>query len=39
MGGLTAGKVERRKHAYADWELRVDAMMMLLIGVTAEQSA
>jgi len=34
MGGLKAGKVKRREHAYEDWELRVDAMMMLLLGVT-----
>jgi len=33
MGGQKAGKVKRTEHAYADWELRVDAMMMLLIGV------
>lgn len=33
MGGLPAGKVRRAEHAYDDWELRVDAMMMLLVGV------
>jgi hypothetical protein len=33
MGGLPAGKVKPAAHAYADWELRVDAMMMLLVGV------
>ena len=33
MGGLPAGKVKRTEHAYDDWELRVDAMMMLLVGV------
>jgi len=33
MGGLPAGKVKPTEHAYADWELRVDAMMMLLVGV------
>ena len=33
MGGLPAGKVKPAEHAYADWELRVDAMMMLLVGV------
>ena len=33
MGGLPAGKVRRTEHAYDDWELRVDAMMMLLVGV------
>lgn len=34
MGGLPAGKVRRREHAYDDWQLRVDALMMLLTGVT-----
>ena len=34
MGGLAAGKVRKTEHAYDDWELRVDAMMMLLTGVT-----
>jgi hypothetical protein len=34
MGGQPAGKVRRSEHAYNEWELRVDAMMMLLIGVT-----
>ena len=33
MGGLPAGRVEPAEHAYDDWELRVDAMMMLLTGV------
>ena len=33
MGGLPAGKVKRAEHAYDDWQLRVDAMMMLLVGV------
>ena len=33
MGGQPAGKVKRSEHAYDDWELRVDAMMMLLTGV------
>jgi len=33
MGGLPAGKVKPAEHAYADWELRVDALMMLLVGV------
>ena len=36
MGGLPAGKVRRSEHAYDDWELRVDALMMLLIGVVGE---
>ncbi|HUJ87569.1 MAG TPA: hypothetical protein VLX30_12025 [Burkholderiales bacterium] len=33
MGGLPAGRVERTEHDYADWERRVDALMMLLSGV------
>ena len=33
MGGLPAGKVERAEHEYAEWERRVDALMMLLSGV------
>ena len=37
MGGQPAGKVKRKGHdedrSYADWQLRVDAMMMLLVGV------
>ena len=34
MGGLPAGKVEPAEHEYAEWERRVDAMMMLLSGVS-----
>jgi hypothetical protein len=37
MGGQPAGKVRRTEHAYEDWELRVDAMMMLLVGVMGGQ--
>ena len=33
MGGMPAGAVETTEHDYADWERRVDAMMMLLTGV------
>lgn len=33
MGGLPAGKVEPSEHDYAEWERRVDALMMLLTGV------
>ena len=33
MGGLPAGKVERTEHDYADWERRVDALMVLLSGM------
>ena len=34
MGGLPAGRVEPVEHDYAEWERRVDAMMMLLTGVS-----
>jgi Nitrile hydratase beta subunit, N-terminal len=34
MGGLPAGKVRRTEHSYDEWELRVDAMMTLLVGGT-----
>jgi pyrrolidone-carboxylate peptidase len=37
MGGQPAGKVRRTEHAYEDWEMRVDALMVLLIGVTGGQ--
>jgi len=30
MGGRPAGPVERDEHEYAQWEKRVDALMMLL---------
>ena len=33
MGGLPGGKVELSEHDYAEWERRVDALMMLLSGV------
>ena len=33
MGGLPAGKGERTEHDYADWERRVDALMVLLSGI------
>ena len=33
MGGQPAGKVRRTEHAYEDWEMRVDALMVLLTGV------
>jgi hypothetical protein len=32
MGGLPAGKVEPVEHDYAEWERRVDALMVLLTG-------
>jgi Nitrile hydratase beta subunit, N-terminal len=34
MGGQPAGKVEPTEHDYADWERRVDAMAVLLWGIT-----
>ena len=34
MGGLSGGKVERTEHDYADWERRVDALAVLLWGIT-----
>ena len=34
MGGLPAGKVEPTEHDYAEWERRVDGMMMLLSGAS-----
>jgi hypothetical protein len=34
MGGLPADRVEPTEHDYAEWERRVDAMMMLLTGVS-----
>ena len=33
MGGLPAGRVEPPEHDYAEWEWRVDALMVLLTGV------
>jgi len=33
MGGLPAGRVEPTEHDYAQWERRVDALMVLLSGV------
>jgi hypothetical protein len=33
MGGLPAGCVERTEHDYAEWERRVDALMVLLSGI------
>ena len=34
MGGVRAGKVKRTEHEYADWERRVDAMAVILWGIT-----
>lgn len=33
MGGERAGKVEPTEHDYAEWERRVDALVVLLTGV------
>ena len=33
MGGLPGGKVEQTGHDHAEWERRVDALMVLLSGV------
>jgi hypothetical protein len=33
MGGQPAGKVHRTEHTYEDWEMRVDALMVLLTGI------
>lgn len=33
MGGAPAGSVERTEHDYAEWERRVDALMVLVSGV------
>ena len=33
MGGLHAGRVEPTEHDYAEWEMRVDALMTLLSGI------
>jgi hypothetical protein len=36
LGGLPAGRVEPTEHDYAEWERRVDALMMLLSRVRAD---
>ena len=33
MGGLPAGRVEPTEHDYAEWERRVDALMVILSGI------
>ena len=33
LGGLAAGKVDPAEHDHAEWERRVDALMVLLSGV------
>ncbi|HEY7238939.1 MAG TPA: hypothetical protein VH600_07215 [Burkholderiales bacterium] len=37
MGGLPAEKVERVEHDYEDWERRVDALMLLCIGIAGNK--
>lgn len=37
MGGLPAGKVEPTEHDYAEWERRVDALMMILSGIRGKK--
>ncbi len=36
MGGLPAGRVEPSEHDHAEWERRVDALMVLLSGVKGD---
>ena len=40
MGGLDAGPVQRTEHEYAEWERRVDALVMLMRGhgLTVDES-
>lgn len=37
MGGEPAGKVEPSEHDYAEWERRVDALVVLLTGVRGKR--
>ena len=37
MGGLPAKKVEPIEHDYEQWERRVDALMVLLVGLTGKK--
>jgi hypothetical protein len=37
MGGLPAGKVEPTEHDYAEWERRVDALLMILSGIRGKK--
>ena len=37
MGGLPAGKVEPVEHDYEEWERRVDALMVLCIGLAGKK--
>jgi hypothetical protein len=37
MGGLPADKVEPTEHDYEEWERRVDALMVLCVGLTGKK--
>jgi len=37
MGGASAGKVQRTEHDYEEWERRVDALMVLCVGITGKK--
>jgi hypothetical protein len=37
MGGLPAGKVQREEHGYDEWERRVDALLLLCVGLTGKK--
>jgi len=37
MGGLPAQKVEPTEHDYEEWERRVDALMVLCVGISGKK--
>ena len=37
MGGRAAGKVEAADHDYEEWERRVDALMVLCVGISGKK--
>jgi len=37
MGGLPAGKVDPVEHDYEEWERRVDALMLLCVGISGKK--
>ena len=37
MGGLPARNVEPTEHDYEEWERRVDALMVLCVGLTGKK--
>ena len=37
MGGLPAGQVKPVEHDYEEWERRVDALMVLCVGLTGKK--